>query len=161
MSHYDFAEVKRAAAGRWLPIWTAAGIPPEILDGRHHPCHGCGGRDRFRIVTGKDDGFWICNGGGNRTAGDGFHLLQHALGMIPAESLRFVADYLGIAGAQITAADRARWRRRRILEELPHELQVLQCAIADHLAGRELNATDAAREQLAIARTLAGLEALR
>lgn len=41
------AEVKLAARGRWLEILAAAGIPTEILDGKHHPCPkaGCGGID--------------------------------------------------------------------------------------------------------------------
>jgi hypothetical protein len=43
----DAATVKEAAAGRWLEILTAAGIPAAALDGKGHPCPRCGGSDRF------------------------------------------------------------------------------------------------------------------
>ncbi len=159
-SGYSFAEVKKAAAGQWPGIAIAAGLAPEVLDGRHHPCPGCGGRDRFRFIDDKGDGFFICNGGGDRIAGDGFQLLQHVLGMSPSESLRFVAGYLGIKGQKINPQDRAKRYRRRILKALAYELDILRIAVADHLAGKTLSDADRQRERLAATRVRRGLEAL-
>ena len=43
--------IKVAAAGRWPEILAAlGGIPAEVLDGQHHPCPKCGGKDRFRMI---------------------------------------------------------------------------------------------------------------
>jgi len=39
----DIAAIKRAATGRWPQILSAvAGIPAEVLDGKHRPCPKCG-----------------------------------------------------------------------------------------------------------------------
>ncbi len=47
----DAEHVRQAASGRWLDILTDVGnIPLDVLDGRHHPCPQCGGKDRFRLI---------------------------------------------------------------------------------------------------------------
>lgn len=160
VNRHSFAEVKAAAEGRWPGILIASGMAPELLNKRHHPCPGCGGRDRFRFIDAKGDGFFICGGGGDRTVGDGFTLLEHVHGMSPAESLRFVADYLGLAGREITKADRDAYKKRRILEALAHELEILRLAVADDLSGRTLSETDTDRLRLAAERARAGLGVL-
>ena len=157
---HSFAEVKEAAAGLWPGIAIAAGMAPEVLDGRHHPCPGCGGKDRFRFIDNKGDGFFICNGGGDRMAGDGFQLLQHVIGLSPSESLRFVADYIGMRGQENSPEDRAKYHQRRILEAMGLELDVLRIAVADRLAGKTLSDVDRKRERLASERVRRGLEAL-
>lgn len=161
MSAFRFSEVKTAAEHKWAGVLIAAGLAPEILNGRHHPCPGCGGTDRFRYIDTKGDGFFICNGGGDRVAGDGFQLLQHACGMAASEALRYVADHLGLAGRELTKADRSRYQQRRILEALQHELEVLRIAVADRLSDRALSEPDTKRERLAMDRIQRGMEALR
>lgn len=160
-NRHCFAEVKAAAQGLWPGIAIAAGIPPEALNGRNQPCPGCGGRDRFRFIDKKQDGFFVCGGGGDRTTGDGFRLLEHVHGWSASESLHFVADYLGLAGHEITKADRDAYRKRRILEALAHELEVLRLAVADRLSQRELSNDDAERERVAIERIQRGLAVMR
>lgn len=152
VNRYSFAEVKAAASGLWPGILIASGLAPELLSSRHQPCPGCGGVDRFRFIDKKGDGFFICGGGGDQTAGDGFRLLEHVHGWSASEALRFVADYLGLAGREISKADRDAYRKRRIVEALAHELEVLRLAVADRLQSRELSETDAERETIAVRR---------
>jgi phage/plasmid primase-like uncharacterized protein len=64
----------------WRNTLVAAGIDPRALDGRHHPCPGCGGRDRFRFDDRDGRGTWICGQGGDPVAGDGWALLSHVFG---------------------------------------------------------------------------------
>ncbi len=101
MAHISFAAVKQAAYGRWPEILAALGVDSNSLANRHGPCPGCGGKDRFRFDNKTDNGDWICGGGGNPRAGDGFGLLQHVFGWTPSEALRAVADYLGIDGSRV------------------------------------------------------------
>ncbi|MCW5705488.1 MAG: hypothetical protein KIT82_23260, partial [Bradyrhizobium sp.] len=42
--------LKDRARGRWKQILSvAAGIDSRHLDGKHHPCPMCGGKDRWRF----------------------------------------------------------------------------------------------------------------
>ena len=67
----------------WNLILTAAGVSSMVLDGKHHPCPACGGKDRFRFDNLNGRGTWFCNqcGGkdGNGGGGDGPALLQRVL----------------------------------------------------------------------------------
>ncbi|MFO0915258.1 MAG: DUF3987 domain-containing protein [Pirellulales bacterium] len=66
-----FATVKQAARGRWAEVLaTVCGWSSELLDGKHHPCPRCGGKDRFRFTNVDDDGSIFCNQC-CRDAGDG------------------------------------------------------------------------------------------
>ncbi|MEN6507140.1 MAG: phage/plasmid primase, P4 family [Planctomycetaceae bacterium] len=57
----DILAIKTAASGRWREILPAlAGIAPDFLDGKHHPCPKCGGTDRFRFLGDRDGGCY-CN----------------------------------------------------------------------------------------------------
>lgn len=49
-----------AAAGKWRGI-LAEWIDPSYLDGKHHACPLCGGKDRFRFLDYKSTGSWVCN----------------------------------------------------------------------------------------------------
>ncbi len=92
----DAGQVKQIASGRWIDILAdVGGIPREVLDGRHHPCPQCGGRDRFRFI---DDsvGAVMCNQCLDKNNGDGFSALQWSLGIDFQETLAKVADFLGI-----------------------------------------------------------------
>ncbi len=136
-----FNEVHQAARGRWAEILPALGVPTEVLTGRHGPCPGCGGRDRFRWDDRDGRGTWICGGGGSPVAGDGFELLGHALGMSKAEALRAVAQHLGIRGDAASAARlaeiRARRERERVEAAVWHELLVLADVVGARVTERK------------------------
>ena len=73
----DFQEVHNYAAGKWQQILLRNGITGDVLDGKHHPCPGCGGKDRMRFDNKEGRGTFFCNGGGSPTSGDGFEALVH------------------------------------------------------------------------------------
>lgn len=95
MSGSDLQQIKSAARGRWSDILSASGVALPHPPHRHHPCPGCGGRDRFRFDDRNGDGTFICGQGGDPIAGDGFKLLQHVHGWSFGETLAKVAEYLG------------------------------------------------------------------
>ena len=144
MTAPSFAKVKAAARGRWPDMLPSLGIPAETLTDRHHACPGCGGKDRFRFDDKNGDGTWICGGGGERIAGDGFALLGHCLGMTPSEALAAVAKYLGVTGddtpqARQEARRHARAADRAEIEDaLLHELRVLVSVIENRVTSRTL-----------------------
>ncbi len=91
------------ANGRWPEILVGLGIDREALTDDHKACPGCGGTDRFRFDDQGGRGTWICGGGGNPQAGDGFNLLSHAFGWSASESYLAVARYFGVADLDGTA----------------------------------------------------------
>ena len=91
------------ANGRWREIHIGLGIGPEYLTGKHGPCPGCGGTDRFRSDNKDGRGTWICGGGGERQAGDGFALLSHVNGWSASESYLAVARWFGVPDLDGTA----------------------------------------------------------
>lgn len=93
----EASDVKQAAAGQWLSILAdVAGISRDLLDGRHHGCPQCGGDDRFRLVD-ESAGSVLCNKCFAEANGDGLSAVQWMRGISFPESLRLVADYLGMA----------------------------------------------------------------
>jgi phage/plasmid primase-like uncharacterized protein len=88
-----FADIKRAAQGRWLD--TLSGLGVDVRLNKHSPCLGCGGKDRFRFDDRTGNGDFICNQM-DQKSGDGFTLLQHVYGWSAKESFDAVADYLGL-----------------------------------------------------------------
>ncbi|HHJ40068.1 MAG TPA: hypothetical protein ENJ86_11535 [Methylothermaceae bacterium] len=89
--------MRAAAQGRWPEILARLGIDASHLKNRHGPCPGCGGQDRFRFDDLEGRGTWVCGGGGQEQAGDGFQLLEHVHGWNRAESFKAVAETLGLA----------------------------------------------------------------
>ena len=142
----DFATAKAAARGQWPAIWSALGVGAIPAKGRHGPCPGCGGKDRFRLLPeDADNGGWVCGRGGDPTGGDGFALLVHCgIARSPGEALHLVAAYLGMdAKADPKARQRAREAARRRERErmevaLAHELRALLIVLGNRIAGREL-----------------------
>jgi hypothetical protein len=51
-----------ASHGQWRSILPCLGIPATSLDGKHHPCPACGGKDRFRFTDRHGDGDYYCSG---------------------------------------------------------------------------------------------------
>jgi len=88
--------VKSAAANRWPEIISAlGGLSRDILDGRHHPCPKCGGTDRFRLLD-RDNGAVYCNQCFSTKNGDGIATLRWLTGMSFGDTLKSLADHLGI-----------------------------------------------------------------
>jgi hypothetical protein len=140
-----FSEVHEVAHGRWPEILATLGIPAESLTGRHGPCPGCGGTDRFRFDDRDGRGSWICGGGGNLRAGDGFSLLSHVCGMNDVQSIKVVADYLGIRGGfqgsqrieQIRATNGSEEDEQALWHELLIMVQYVQPRCVDRLLARD------------------------
>jgi phage/plasmid primase-like uncharacterized protein len=89
--------VKAAARGRWQKVLRALlGWPPQLLDGRGHPCPRCGGVDRFAAF--RD--FSLTGGVHCRKChqhgADGLAALQHYGGMSFRDALCAVARCLGL-----------------------------------------------------------------
>ena len=96
MPRYDPADVKLRARNRWAEILAAvAGLPPDSLDGDHHPCPKCGGVDRFRFTDRDGDGSLLCNACARRQCGDGIAAVQWALGCDFPTALARVAEHIG------------------------------------------------------------------
>lgn len=90
-------EVKAAAAGQWRAICRDMGMPDEVMDAKHHPCPRCGGTDRFRVFDDfESTGGVICNQC-LRDAGDGFATVGWLQGVGFVDSVKLVADWLGLA----------------------------------------------------------------
>lgn len=101
-SSLNLAQVKATARGNWPHVLMSLGIASDFLTGRHGPCPGCGGRDRFRFDDRNGDGTFICSqGAGEPLAGDGFTLLRHVTGDSLNHVVQRVVNCLGGArGAQ-------------------------------------------------------------
>jgi len=97
------------ARGHWPAILEHAGISPDVLDGRHHPCPACGGKDRFRYIR-DEEGDYFC--GDNR--GDGISLLEHLKGV----------DFRGAAELieQVIGRDRE-WKPERKTDSYAEQLR--------------------------------------
>lgn len=78
---FDAREVIEAARGRWQQLLPDLGVRADLLTGRHGPCPGCGGRDRFRFDDREGNGTFLCSqGGGGVLAGTGVDLIIHCTG---------------------------------------------------------------------------------
>ncbi len=93
---YEIEVVRDAAATRWKEIIAhLANVDPTILDGKHHPCPKCGGTDRFRAFDDQSGGA-ICNKCFSAKNGDGFAVLQWLTGEDFGQSLKRIAEYIGV-----------------------------------------------------------------
>jgi hypothetical protein len=98
----SFDALHRRHDGRWREVLPRFGISATILDGKRHPCPGCGGKDRFRFDDQDGRGTWICSQGGEgEVAGDAFALLVHAgAAQDSADALKLVDESLSPEPAQ-------------------------------------------------------------
>lgn len=95
---YSIAETKRAAQGRAVELLErVAGIPRESLDGCHHPCPRCGGRDRFRLID-ADAGAVLCNKCFATNNGDWLAAVQWMNDCTLGEAIDLANDHLGLPG---------------------------------------------------------------
>ena len=120
-------ELKQLARGRWPEIITAlGGVERRYLDGNHHPCPRCGGKDRFRVFDDfSETGGAICNQcGKGKTGGgmaDGFAVLTWLTGLGFGELLQKVAEYLGGDQKPHTVTQRATkdWPKEKTYRKYP------------------------------------------
>lgn len=88
-------QVKQAAEGRWLEVLSAIGLSRDVLDGNHHPCPKCGGKDRFRLMD-EATGAVICNQCFAKKNGDGIAAIQWFVGCDFKEAVKRAGAVLGI-----------------------------------------------------------------
>jgi putative DNA primase/helicase len=87
--------VRDFASGRWRHVLAHFGVRPEVLDGEHHACPVCGGKDRFRFDDKDGRGTWFCNQCG---AGDGIQLVIKITGLSFKQAALSVERFLTNAG---------------------------------------------------------------
>ncbi len=111
----DITILKDTARGRWQQLLCTAGnIPPESLDGKHHPCPKCGGIDRFRALDDfQETGAVFCNQCFSKGNGDGIAAVMWLSGLSFPEAVRGIAGELGIAtdGLSPDVVEEMAWRK--------------------------------------------------
>lgn len=133
------SEVREAARGHWPAILVGLGIPAEALTGKHGPCPGCGGRDRFRFDDREGRGTWICGGGGETRSGDGFALLEHVHGWDFPRALAEVARWLRIEPDQAPVVPRSKLgTQAELWAAILGELYVLIITLENRVMGRAI-----------------------
>lgn len=103
-----------AARGRWRGIITTLGVDPVYLDGKHHSCPFCGGKDRWRFDDKDGSGSFICSGCGS---GYGMDFVQRLRSWEFPEAAREVDSIIGRVQPdgvkpEREAADKAKALRR-------------------------------------------------
>lgn len=102
------------ARGRWEEVYIHRfGIDQRVLNGKHHPCPGCGGKDRFRLVKGRD-GDVFCSGTYMRP----MQFLQHVTGMDFAALAPMVEEIVGKEDAPTTKPESTGERLYRVSRPL-------------------------------------------
>ena len=81
-----------AAHGRWRQILPSFGVPYSALNGKHHPCPACGGKDRFRFTDRHGDGDYYCSG---CDPGKGIGLVAKVNGWDYAEAAKRIDELIG------------------------------------------------------------------
>ena len=105
----------QAARGRWRGILGALGIDPKFLDGKHHGCPFCGGKDRFRFDDKDGTGSYFCSGCG---AGSGMDLVMNSRGWDFARAAREVDGLVGTIPHQEARAERTEEQKRESIRNL-------------------------------------------
>jgi len=99
---FDKSAIKKAAWGRETEILKrVAGIPSELLDGKHHACPKCGGKDRFRYDPRK--GFVFCNQCLNKENGDVEAGVMWMQNVSYPEALQLIGEYLGVKPQSVSS----------------------------------------------------------
>lgn len=89
-------QVKHAAAGRVLDALVhVAGIPRDLLDGNHHPCPKCKGKDRFSLAD-PNAGAVLCRQCFSSRNGDFLSAIMWMTNATFPEAIKAAAGYLGI-----------------------------------------------------------------
>ncbi len=93
--HITASDIKSAAQGHWPDILTLLGFDRDILDGQHHPCPRCGGKDRFRLID-ADAGAVLCNQCFGECNGDGIAAVKWLNGWTFTETIENLAEHLNL-----------------------------------------------------------------
>ncbi len=106
----SLAELKFSARGQWPGLITSlSSIDHSLLDGRKHPCPRCGGNDRFRAFDDfAQSGGVVCSQCHNSGNADGFSTLSWLNGWSFPESVRAIAEKLGVAAPAREGAKRSK-----------------------------------------------------
>ena len=126
--HPEVAAIKQAAAGRWPEILSRlADVPLELLDGKHHPCPKCGGKDRFRAFDDfAETGGVYCNKCHSEKNSDGISTLQWATGMEFKAAVNLLAEHLGISNGRSSNGS----RKRSLADSVKH-IELVSDAASD------------------------------
>ncbi len=90
--------------GRWRDILLQLGaVDARLLDGKHHACPWCGGKDRWRFTDLNGIGSFICNQCGRGTGTD---IVMRSLGLDFKNAAERIEAVLG--GAQVREKPAAR-----------------------------------------------------
>ena len=99
---HKLEDIKLAIRGRAIDVLRdVAGIPQELLDGRHHPCSSpkcasdLGGDDRFRLID-SARGAVLCNQCFSEKNGDAISAVMHFREVRLPEALALIGEYLGV-----------------------------------------------------------------
>jgi len=107
---YSFAALlpraKAAAQGRWLElITTLTSCSPDAFNVRKKPCPKCGGNDRFRAFDDfNQEGGVVCSQCHDKNNRDGFATIQWLNGWTFPDTVRAVAQYLGLVDSPAGSA---------------------------------------------------------
>ena len=97
--------LKEEVRGREVDILRdVAGIPSDVLDGKHHPCPKCGGKDRFRMID-AEAGAVYCNQCFKTGNGDFISAIRWMTGCTTSEAMDKVCDQYGLKKKTISSID--------------------------------------------------------
>jgi len=118
----DIAHLKQVASPRWVEVISSVcGLDASLLDGRHHSCPKCGGRDRFRLID-SASGAVYCNKCFCKRNGDGIAAVQWLLGLDFIDTAKAIASHLGLSEDEPTVkrsmVQEIAWRKRISVESL-------------------------------------------
>lgn len=126
----------------WRDTLCRLGVDKASLNGKHGPCPGCGGKDRFRFDDKFDRGNFICSQLEPKQ-GDGFQLVQHIRGCDFATARAIVMNAVGLTDDIIEPPPPASTPtvqvQRSTLSDFGHEIWH-QCAEIDGDAALYLKA---------------------
>ena len=116
-------DVRQVALGRWRPILIALGVDEQALDGNHHPCPVCGGKDRFRFDDKEGRGTYFCSG---CKPGDGVHLAMGITGLGFREVAQQIERIAGTVQPSTSKPDRTDDEKRVALRRAYKESASIQ-----------------------------------
>lgn len=97
--------LKEEVRGREVDILRdVAGIPSDVLDGKHHPCPKCGGKDRFRMID-AESGAVYCNQCFRTGNGDFISAIRWMTGCTTSEAMDRVCDQYHLPKKTISSID--------------------------------------------------------
>lgn len=125
MAKFELQDVKEAARGKWIDIFSQFNITVPKID-EHGPCPNCGGEDRFRFDDKYENGDWLCNNCTESKNRDGFDLIGKVTGLAFSQIIEEVAASVGLnAKSNITPAMRKKWaEERKIRERIALEMEL-------------------------------------